>query len=96
MRGRGLLLVAAVAAALVTAAVGGAAVWDHTHPGDDSYRLWVAEWRCEHQGRDCGRPQPWHEGWHRREPIYHAAVGGGAAVSVACAAAWLVRTRRRC
>jgi hypothetical protein len=91
-----LLLVAAVSAALFAAGVAGAAVWDHTHPGDDSQTLWVAAWTCEHAGRGCDRPRPWHEGWHRREPRYEAAFAGGVALSAACATLWAAgRGRRR-
>jgi hypothetical protein len=91
---RRFLLLAAVAAALFSAGVAGAAVWDHTHPGDDSQRLWVADWTCRHFGRECDLPKPWHEGWHHREPRYHAAFGGGLAVSAACAALWAAGRRR--
>jgi hypothetical protein len=90
-----LLLVSAAVAALGAAAVAGTAVWDHTHPGDDSHRLWVADWECEHLNRECDQPKPWHEGWHRREPVYHLAFAATSGTALVSMAGWLLLARRR-
>ena len=91
---RHLLLIIAVAAGLAAAAVAATAVWDHTHPGRDSHALWVAAWNCQHKQRDCGKPKPWHEGWHRRERTYHVTFAACSALSLAAAGAFVLARRR--
>ena len=88
-------LITATVATLCAGVIAATALWDHTHPGNDSHRLWVADWNCQVMKRDCDMPKPWHAGWHRREPVYHAAFAAASAIGLASAAAWYLLGRRK-
>jgi hypothetical protein len=84
-----------VVAALATAGVAVAAVLDHTHPGPSTHAEWTAAWYCAHRHERCGEPEPWHLGWHQREPYYDAGFAGAATVAALFLLASASRARQR-